>query len=127
MAAWRLWGRLQWTFGNWFRRQNNARTCEGRRGSFLLGITACGGVRRCEVGEHMRSEQLARGVVAEERGEQDGHGRQLSDLRGRRRRDAVGFEPGRECVGQARRKAEDHEREEDPDRQHRGARAGGCS
>ena len=47
-----------------------------------------------EPGQHVRAEQLLDRVEAEEGGEQDRHGRQVGDLVGGRRGDAVGLEAG---------------------------------
>ena len=45
-------------------------------------------------------------------------GRQVPDVRGGRGGNAVRLEPGRERVRQRRREPDDHQREEDPDREH---------
>ena len=73
-----------------------------------------------QVREHVRRDEVRDRVVAEERGEEHGDGRQVADLRGGRGGDAVGLEAGAERVGEGRRQADDHQREEDPDREHLG-------
>ena len=67
--------------------------------------------------EHVRVDEVLDRVVAEERREQDRHGRQLAHRVRRRGRDAVALEAGRERVRERRRQADDHQREEDADRQ----------
>ena len=71
--------------------------------------------------EHLRAGQVVDRVVAEEGGEQDRDRRRASDRLRAGRGDAVGLEPRSERVRKRPGQSDDHQREEDPDRQHLGA------
>ncbi len=77
-------------------------------------------MRRREVGEHRRTEQLLDGVVAEERGEEHRDRREMRDTRCHASGHALADQPGHEAHRQGGREPEDHQREEDTDREHLG-------
>ena len=103
-------------------RERHVQRLRERRGHERREEAAAGEGRRLRVGEggeDVRPEQVLHRVVAEERGEQRRHGRQVGDAGRVGVRDAVGDEAVVHRAREARGEADDHQREEDPDRQHR--------